>query len=353
MRKASTEPRDTTGFASSGQSPGAAPRQPRLHLVGVGKVGREVLARVAGLPACLVAVTDSSGTLYAGEGVDAAAVAAHKHAGGRIADLPRAEDLPTELAVALIGADVLIDATPTDAASTQAAAARVRAAVRLGASVALSGKNALAACAPEWLTTGARRQFGIDAVLGGTGRQLLRELDELRAGCARVVLVGNVTTTVLIEAIERGQSLEQGLQAARARGLLESDPSADLDGSDAATKLVCVVGAVFGESFVRPRSPDEVPREDLRELDPALLRARFARGATTRLVARGDRAGGLRVAFEEVAVGSPLAAPADRVVYGYELAGGLRVHTGLAVGADRTAEALLGDVRAALAEVRS
>jgi hypothetical protein len=38
-------------------------------------------------------------------------------------------------------------------------------------------------------------------------------------------------------------------------------------------------------------------------------------------------------------------------VYGYELDAGLRVHTGLAVGHERTAEALLGDVVAAVGAV--
>lgn len=353
LHRASTEPRDTTGFASSGQSPGATRR---VHLVGVGKVGQEFLARCAQLdrlPGRLVAVTDSSGTIYDSRGLCADAVLAHKRSGGRIADLPHAETIGTELAVSLVAADVVIDATPTDPASTEQAVARVQGPTRLGAFVALCGKNALAARSAEWLTTGTRRHLGIDAVLGGTGRQLLRELDELRASCRGVALVGNVTSTLLIEAIERGETLAQGIAAAQGRGLLESDPSADLDGSDAATKLVCVAGAVFGEPYLRPVAPTSVAREDLRDLDPELLRARFRRGATTRLVARGDRQGTLRVAFEEVAIGSPLAAPTDRVVYGYELPEGLRVHTGLAVGADRTAQALLDDVLAACPEVRS
>lgn len=350
-RKASTEPRDTTGFASSGQSPGGAGALPRVHLVGVGKVGQQFLSQWSSLdkaPAAqLVAVSDSSGTTYDRRGIGAGTVLAHKRRGGRIADLPHAETIGTELAISLVAADIVVDATPTDVAGTEQAVERVVCAVRLGAFVALCAKNALAARAAEWLTTSARGQFGIDAVLGGTGRQLLRELDELRAGCERIALVGNVTSTVLIEAIERGQSLQQGIAAAQARGLLESDPSCDLDGSDAATKLLCVAGALFGESFVRPPSLLEVPREDLRSLDVELLRARHRRGVTTRLVARGDRSGALRVAFEEVALGSPLAAPADRVVYGYELPSGLRVHTGLALGAERTAAALLEDVRIA------
>ena len=52
----------------------------------------------------------------------------------------------------------------------------------------------------------------------------------------------------------------------------------------------------------------------------------------------------LRVAYEAVERGSPLAAPPDRVVYGYQLPSGLRVHTGLGIGHERTAQALAKDL---------
>lgn len=107
---------------------------------------------------------------------------------------------------------------------------------------------------------------------------------------------------------------------------------------------------MFGDSWTAPPAFERIARADVRGLDPELLRERAARGATTRLVARGSRRGDdLRVVYEEVPRGSPLAAPPDRVVYGYELPGGLRVHTGLAIGHERTAGALLADVAAFLA----
>ncbi len=364
-RTASSQPRDTSGYFSSGQSPGAqspgsqssgslsSASPPTLHLVGAGKVGRAFLARVRELPVRLVAVSDASGTVYDRLGLDAGALAAHKAAGRSLAELPQAEAIPTELAIGLVAADIVVDATPTDEAGTAAAVARVRAALRLGAFVALCGKNALAAHAAEWLTSGVRRRLGIDAVLGGAGRLLQSEIDDLRARCQGLVLVGNVTSTVLIEAIEAGGSLDDGLAAARERGLLEADATRDLDGSDAATKLALVAGAVFGEPFVRAPDPAAVGREDLRQLDPERIRERRRRGMTTRLVARGDRSGRLRVAFDEVRRGSLLDVPADRVVYGYQMPDGVLMHTGLAVGADLTAAALAGDVRVAIgAEVR-
>ncbi len=335
-------------FRSSGQSPGAVRT---LHLVGPGEVGRSFLQQCARLPVRVVAISDSTATVFDRGGLLLDALLAHKAAGGALASWPRAEAIPTELAVRVVGADVIVDATPTREQDTGAAVQRVRAALQHGAFVALSGKNALAAAAPEWLLGPYRGRVGIHAVLGGAGQSLVRELGELREHCRSLALVGNVTTTVVIAAIERGASLAEGLEQAKQRGLLEPDPTLDLDGSDAATKLRCVWGAVFGNSWLATPAVERIVREDLRALDVERVRARARAGATTRLVARGSRAGAdLRVTFEEVPLGSPLACPPDRVVYGYELPAGQRVHTGLAVGYERTAAALVADVEQALAQ---
>jgi homoserine dehydrogenase len=344
-------------FHSSGQSPGQslASGLRTVHLLGPGAVGRAFLQQLDDLPLRTIAISDSTATVFDREGLALDSVLRHKAGGGALASLPRAERIPTELAIRVVAADIVVDCTPTRATDTENAIARGRAALQNGAFLALCGKNALATQVPEWLLGTFRGRVGVHAVLGGAGQSLVRELLELREHARSVALVGNVTTTVLLQAIERGASLDQGLADAKERGLLEPDPTLDLDGSDAATKLLLVWGAVFGESWQQPRLLAAVPRADIRSLDVQLVRQRAARGSTTRLVARGSRAGNdLRVQFEEVPAGSPLAAPPDRVVYGYELPAGVRVHTGLAVGHDRTAAALLDDVRAFLrAEVRS
>ncbi len=346
---ASQEGPDTVGFRSSGPSPTAVRT---VHLIGPGQVGRRFLRLLAAQPDLrLVAVSDSTGTAYRREGLEPEAVIAHKAAGRPLREWPRAEAIATELAISVVQADVVVDATTSDAGGTAAAVARTRAALRHGAFVALAGKNALAAAAPEWLGSPLRRQIGCNATLGGAGLRLCRELDELRGRCDELLLCGNVTTTVIVQAIERGASVAEGIEHARQLGILETDPELDLGGSDAAVKLLAVWGAVFGEPFLQAPGLDRIPRQHVRELDPALLQQRFARGATTRLLASGGREpGSLRVAFVELPRSSPLAAPPDRVVYGYRLGGDLRVHTGFGVGYEGTAAALLDDVRGA--EVR-
>lgn len=349
-------------YLSTGLSPGASDdgstsgaKIPTLHLVGPGQVGRAFLRQLqqrAPAPVRVVAVSDRSGTVFHREGLSVDDVVTHKHRGGSLAELDGAETIPTELAIRLVSADLVVDATPSTLGDADAAVTRGRAALQCGATLALCSKNGLAKAAADWLQPATRRRLGVNAVLGGTGAQLVAELDELQRDCQGLALVGNVTTTAIIRAVENGASIDEGIGEARRLGFLEPDATLDLDGSDAATKLLCVWSALYGSTFTCAPGLDSVSREDIRQLDPEVLRERKARGATTRLIARGGRSGtDLRVAFDEVAIGSPLAAPADRVVYGYELPSGLRVHTGLGVGYERTAEALWADVDSKLQEV--
>lgn len=336
-------------FLSSGLSPGAT-----VHLIGPGQVGRAFLQQHQNANLRLVAVSDRSGTVFNKQGLSPAAIATHKAAGVPLLSLPAAEAIPTELAIRLVSADIVVDATPSTASDTDAAVQRGRAALQCGASLVLCSKNGLAEAAADWLQPATRARIGVNAVLGGTGGQLLRELDELQSHCQSLALVGNVTTTAIITAVEHGASIAEGIRAAQQLGFLEPDATLDLDGSDAATKLLCVWSAVFGSTFCRSKSLSAVRREDVRDLQPALLQERARRGCTTRLIARGSRSGDdLQVTFEELPLGSPLAAPSDRVVYGYQLPSGLRVHTGLGVGFQRTAAALWTDVNHQLAAVQS
>jgi len=322
-----------------------------LHLIGPGHVGRSFLRQLAPLPVRVVAVTDSTATVFARDGLPVAALCAHKDAGRPLADWPGAERVPVEVALRVIAADVVADGTPTREAEAEAAVARALLALRLGGRVVLSAKNALAAASTTLLLGPAHDRVGVDAVLGGAGAALASDLADLRARCTGLALVGNVTTTVLVQAFERGQSVADGLADAEARGLFEPEPTLDLDGSDAATKLRAVWGAVFGEPGATLPAAADVAREDVRALDVGVVRARAARGATTRLVGRGNRSGNLRVRFEELPAGSPLAVPPDRVAYGFEMPDGLRVHVGFGVGHDRTAAAMVRDVARLLAEV--
>ncbi len=318
------------------------PAIPTIHLLGPGKVGRAFLDRIARLPHLrLIAVSDSTATLFDPRGLDPRAIATWKARGRTLLRHRGALAISTDEALARVGADLIVDSTPTDLAHPEIAARRCRLGLERGARLALAAKDALCFAAEDLLSVRHRAQVGLNAVLGGTGAYLGQELTDLRASCTEVEIVGNASTTAVIEEIEAGESLAKGIERATRRGLLETDPSQDLDGSDAAVKLAIVVRALWGFNL----SPTDIARADLRDLDPKLLCERRARRTTTRLIGRAGCDGSFSLAYEEIPRGSHLAVPSDRVVYAYRTARGLRVHVGSGLGPDGTAEALLADVR--------
>ncbi|TAJ22054.1 MAG: hypothetical protein EPO68_03850 [Planctomycetota bacterium] len=323
-------------YSTSGTSPGIPARgasRPRTLLVGLGQVGRAALQDAASAGLDIVAVADTSGVLYSAAGVDAARVAAHKAAGRALSDLG-AERLPLELALGLIQPALVLIATDSDPRRAAAARAFARTALAEGARVAFAAKHAFAEPDAVLGAAVAGGSLGCDAALGGTGRALASDLARLRAECVEVELVANATSTLVLDALARGATLASALEAARAQGLLEGDPSADLDGTDAALKLAAVAALVFERTLElgAPRRPD------LRALDARSIAPR------TRLVARASRGGCAELELRELAPGDPLAARPGSVVYAYRLRDGRRsVHVGRALGAAKTARALLAD----------
>ena len=326
-------------YVSSGPSPTALD----LHLIGVGKVGRALLREVAASDLRLRCASDRSGSVFAKAGLDPLQIVRHKSEGQPLAGLPGAQAVHCATAVSLSGADAVVDCTATDPRDQEVTAERCRAVLRGGAHLVLAEKSFLATAPLGFLCRDEFERTHFNAVLGGTGQNLAGELPWLRQSVEQIVAVPNASTTALIEAVEAGHSKAQALQVAQQAGCLEADPSLDLDGTDAALKLLIVGKLLFGGTLTLA----EIERQPFDSLDPELLRWRAQRGQTTRLVVRAREGGPWRVGYEAVERGSSLAVSSRRVVYGYQLSNGfLRLHGGAGVGPAGTARALLADLLA-------
>lgn len=320
-----------------------------LHLIGPGAVGSALL-RMIPPGVILTGVTDSTATLRGTAGIDPFWIAANKEHGRPLRTQPGARALELRDALTWVGADIVVDATATDFNRPHWAETLESAVLARGARLVLAAKDALCSAAPRWFASERHDAVGCNAVLGGTGRYLQRELDGLRERCVSIAIAGNASTTTILETVERGGSLDDGIAEARRLGFLEADPELDLRGADAAVKLAIVAGALRSHAI----DPASIPCDDIRDLDPALVRERARRGRTTRLVARADEYGRLAVRYEEIERGSPLAAPVGRVVYAYVLEdGAARVHVGAGLGAVATARALRADIAAFAAAKRT
>jgi homoserine dehydrogenase len=147
----------------------------------------------------------------------------------------------------------------------------------------------------------------------------------------------NGTCGVVLDALSEGNSREEAVLQAQARGFAEADPRQDLSGYDSADKLALLIEAAFGE-WIAPR---DIPTQGIDTLAD--------HPAGFKLIARASRAGHgitMRVAPERPPPNSFLGAargPENRVEI--ELMGGEVIRL-RAQGAGRrpTTVSVLGDL---------
>lgn len=135
---------------------------------------------------------------------------------------------------------------------------------------------------------------GLDfgAAVGGSAPIVSTLRDVLGASTplsVRAILNG--TSNYVLSKIERGESFDTALAAARSKGLAESDCSRDIDGRDAAAKLQILAWVAFG---VQPHTLD-VRRVSLPADPSRLVHCATALGGRLRLIAECTQLSGNRI----------------------------------------------------------
>lgn len=143
----------------------------------------------------------------------------------------------------------------------------ILAALARGANVVTSNKSLVSRRFDE-LDAAARRggaQLLYSAAVGG-GVPMLETADEIAAQkkISKVEAVLNGTTNFVLDRIGAGASFESAIQEARSAGYTEADPTADIDGIDAAEKLSLLARRAFNAAF----KPDEISTDRLSALSP-------------------------------------------------------------------------------------
>jgi homoserine dehydrogenase len=182
---------------------------------------------------------------------------------------------------------------------------------------------------------------------------LLRPLRESLAGdrITRVIGIVNGTTNFILSLMDAtGAGFDEALAEATALGYAEADPSADVDGFDAAAKAAILAGLAFHTRVTM----SDVYREGIGDVTAADLASASAMGCTVKLLAICERTRGTD-GIERVAVRAhpamlprthPLAGVGDAynaVFVEAEAAGSLMFY-GRGAGGAPTASAVLGDV---------
>ena len=222
-------------------------------------------------------------------------------------------------------------------------------AMKHGASVVTANKALLAQDGPTLYA--AAQDAGVDlyyeaAVAGAI--PLLRPLRESLAGddVRRVLGIVNGTTNYVLDKMDStGASFHDAVEQAQALGYAEADPTADVEGFDAAAKAAILASLAFHTRV----SGADVHREGITEVTAADVAAAREMGCVVKLLAICERTDGgvsVRVHPAMIPRSHPLAGvrEAFNAVFVEADAAGQLMFYGRGAGGDPTASAVLGDV---------
>ena len=228
----------------------------RILLLGFGNVGQALLRlleendayRGEGAAISLHSVFDRGGGIRADTREGASLVAA-KREKKTVAALEGARPVGLEEALEETGeAGILVDTTITDAVTGGPGLPPARLALERGTSVVFASKGPLVAAFGELSSLARARgaRIGASAAVGIPLPSLEVGVIGLRgAGITRFRGVLNDTTNQILRDLESGISLQDSIARARLAGTLEEDPRLDLEGWDAAYKLLILARAIW------------------------------------------------------------------------------------------------------------
>ena len=211
-----------------------------------------------------------------------------------------------------------------------------------GAAVVTANKALLAADGPTLYEA---------AVAGAI--PILRPLRESLAGdrVTRVLGIVNGTTNFILDRMDTsGAGFAEALEEAQELGYAEADPTADVEGFDAAAKAAILASLAFHSRV----TADDVHREGISEVTAADVQSARAMGSVVKLLAiaelrhdaAGEEAVAVRVHPAMIPASHPLASvrEAFNAVFVESRAAGQLMFYGPGAGGSPTASAVLGDL---------
>jgi homoserine dehydrogenase len=271
-----------------------------------------------------------------------------------VRDLTRARAFSAPAGVLVDDAMAVVEAEDVDIivevmGGREPAGRLIRRAIELGKPVVTANKELIAHEGPELaaLAGAAGVSLAFEAAVAG-GIPIIRPLRESLAGdrIDRVVGILNGTTNYILTRMTlEGADFADVLADAQAAGFAEADPSADVDGHDAAAKTAILATLAFDVAV----HADDVYREGIRAVSAADLRVAARLGYVIKLIGVANRVDGrvgVRVHPAMLPQAHPLASVRDvfNAVYVEAEAAGPLMFYGKGAGSLPTGSAVVGDV---------
>ena len=188
-----------------------------------------------------------------------------------------------------------------------------KACLEAGKHVVTSNKEVVARFGDELLALAAAKgvRYLFEASVGG-GIPVIRPMvNDLASNQIEMVdgILNGTTNYILTEMI-KGASFDAALKQAQANGYAEANPAADVEGLDAARKIVILAALSFGMLL----SPDKIHCEGITKLTLADVTVAKALGCSLKLIGHTERVGGKVLAMVSprmVPLANPLSGISD------------------------------------------
>lgn len=308
----------------------------RVALLGAGSVGSQV--------ARLLIENHDELAQRVGADVELAGVLVRDTKAKRDLSIPGSL-LTTDAETLILGSDIVIELL----GGIEPAKTYVRMALESGADVVTANKALIAAHGPELFDLAEQlgAQLYFEAAVGGA-IPIIRPLRESLAGdkVNRVMGIVNGTTNFILDRMEStGADFDEALAEATALGYAEADPTADIEGYDAASKAAILASLAFHSEV----PVEKVYREGITSITAMTIETARQAGYTVKLLAICERVGeGLvaRVHPTLIPLTHPLAAVrgAYNAVFVEAESAGQLMFYGAGAGGPQTASAVLGDL---------
>ncbi len=253
-----------------------------LAIIGFGNVGQglaEILAQGAatirkkhGVDIRVVAVCDlTRGSIADPNGLDPKTLLDQINSTGHLGPCAApANGWSAHETIEKSGASVLVELSYTDLKTGEPVLSHITHALESGMDVVTTNKGPAALHFSNVMNLSRRhgRRLGTEGtVMSGTPALSLGAKMLVPAGITRIQGILNGTTNYMLGEMEKGLSYSDALEKAQANGYAEADPTGDVDGYDAAAKIVILANLVMNQSMtmhdVSRIGISELTREDI------------------------------------------------------------------------------------------
>jgi homoserine dehydrogenase len=316
----------------------------KVALIGLGSVGRGVAEMVAqkDLGISITGIADSKSGFIDDAGIDLSALLEKKRSRGFCGT----KNILAPDVINNADYDALVEVTPTNAMTGEPGLGYIRQAIKKRKHVVTSNKGPIALAYNELRVLAEKNGVALrfEATVGGA-IPIFHMLEHGLAGNEILAVFGVLNGTcnyILTRMADEGLTYEQALLEAREMGYAEVDPTYDVEGIDAAIKLVILANTIWGNGV----KLDDVDRTGINLLTPDAMRLAEDEDCTIRLIAEAiPKKGFLRVAPRIIERNHPLVVDGtlNAITIETDMAKQITL-IGRGAGSTETASAILGDL---------